>query len=259
MINQGSSQQGKWAGRNPDKDILRHEIWGKLESEGAGIGKIWSAIPNFVGAEQAADQLTKLPFWESAQIVKTNPDIPQAPIRLRALQQGKLVYTPVPALVKDYPFILLDPVELQKRGIPFEDVITAEGSIKHGQRVKFHEMQPMDILVVGCVAVTRNGGRTGKGAGFADLEMGIFREYALIKPEAPILTTVHSIQVVEDERIVMMAHDTPLDWVITPDEIIETHTIYPQPGRINWDDIQADQYENIPFLRDLKQQLSNKQ
>ena len=34
----------------------------------------------------------------------------------------------------------------------------------------------LDFVVVGCVAVTRAGGRTGKGGGFADLELGIFRE-----------------------------------------------------------------------------------
>lgn len=257
MTHTTNSQQGKWAGRNPDKDVLRHYVWDKLESTGAGIGKIWSAIPDFVGADKAADRLAKLPFWKSAHIVKTNPDMPQSHIRLRALQEGKIVYTPVPALVKDFPFILLDPEDLQKRDIPFEAVITSDGAMEHGIRVQFHEMQPMDIAVVGCVAVTRSGGRTGKGAGFADLEMGIFREYDLIKPETPVLTTVHSLQVVNDDRIVMVAHDTPLDWVITPDEVIETQTAYPQPGRINWDDIQPDQYENIPFLRDLKQQLSS--
>ena len=37
-------------------------------------------------------------------------------------------------------------------------------------------MPKLDFGVVGCVAVTRRGGRTGKGGGFADLELGIFRE-----------------------------------------------------------------------------------
>ena len=40
-------------------------------------------------------------------------------------------------------------------------------------------MEKLDFCVVGCVAVTRRGGRTGKGAGFADLEHGIFRELGL--------------------------------------------------------------------------------
>ena len=33
-------------------------------------------------------------------------------------------------------------------------------------------MPKLDFCVVGCVAVTRSGGRMGKAAGFADLEQG---------------------------------------------------------------------------------------
>ena len=91
----------------------------------------------------------------------------------------------------------------------------------------------MDILVVGCVAVGRDGGRTGKGGGFADLELGIFREVGIIPTHAKLVTTVHDLQVVEDERLTLQAHDSPLDWIVTPNEVVETYTSYPQPnGRI---------------------------
>jgi 5-formyltetrahydrofolate cyclo-ligase len=42
-------------------------------------------IPNFLGAEAAADQLAALPAWASAQVVKANPDKAQRPVRARAL------------------------------------------------------------------------------------------------------------------------------------------------------------------------------
>jgi hypothetical protein len=42
--------------------------------------------------------------------------------------------------------------------------------------VALDEMSPIDLVVVGCVAVARDGGRTGKGAGFADLELGLLRQ-----------------------------------------------------------------------------------
>ena len=48
--------------------------------------------------------------------------------------------------------------------------------MQHGEPIAFEDMPALDFCVVGCVAVTRRGGRTGKGAGFADLEQGIFRE-----------------------------------------------------------------------------------
>jgi len=79
---------------------------------------------------------------------------------------------------------------------------------------------------VGCVAVTRAGGRTGKGGGFADLELGIFRELGKVGPETEIATTVHSSQVVDDARLPMMPHDSALHWIATEKELIDTKTAF---------------------------------
>lgn len=258
MSEQQEEKKMRWEGRNPTKDEVRAEIWYELEHQELNVGPVWSRIPNFIGAEQAAERLAKLPIWQNAQIVKCNPDPPQIPVRLRALQEGKLLYTPVPELVKAFPFVELDPEELQKRGIPFEVVAPSEGAIEYGRRVNFDEMKPFDLAIVGCVAVTYNGGRTGKGAGFADLELGIFREMGLVTPETPIVTTVHPIQIIDNDRIVMVEHDSPLNWIITPDEVIETRTPYPQPRGVNWNAVQPDQFRDIPFLVSLKESLTEK-
>ena len=248
----------RWKGRNSEKDIVRSAVWSLLEERSVSIGPVWSRIPNFIGADKAAQRLTELQIWKAAKVVKSNPDPPQSPVRLRALEDGKLVYVPVPELVKDYPFIELDPNKLQRNGIPFEEVAPIEGAMEHGRKVGFQDMKPFDLAVVGCVAASRNGSRSGKGGGFADLEMGIFREMGLISADTPIVTTIHTLQVKEDERVIMVAHDTPLDWIITPDEVIETQTMIAQPEGVNWDTIQSDQYENIPFLLSLKSTLLDK-
>ena len=250
--------RARWKGRNSAKDILRFEVWSLLEERSVSIGPVWSRIPNFIGAEKAAHKLAELEIWKTAKIVKSNPDSPHVPVRLRALEDGKLVYVPVPELVKDYPFIELDPNILQERNISFEQVAPIKGAMEHGRKVGFQDMKPFDLAVVGCVAASRNGGRTGKGGGFADLEMGIFREMGLVNADTPIVTTIHSLQIKEDELIIMDAHDTPLDWIITPDEVIETQTLIAQPEGVNWDTIQSDQYENIPFLLSLKAKLLGK-
>lgn len=256
MTEEVESGVARWEGRNEQKDALRAEIWSRLEEEGAAVGSPWSRIPNFVGADKAAARLAELPFWKSANVVKSNPDAPQIPVRLRALQEGKVVYTPVPELVRDFPFIFLDPEQLDRQGVDFEEAATAEGALKYGKRVQFQEMMPLDIVVVGCVAVTRAGGRTGKGGGFADLELGIFRELDLVNPDVPVVTTVHPIQVVDDDQLIMVAHDTPLDWIITTDQVIETRTAYERPTTMDWDAVQPDQYRNIPFLEELKASLT---
>lgn len=247
---------GRWKGRNEKKDELRTEIWTHLDEHDIAVGEPYSRIPNFVGAEQAAERLAELDIWKNADVVKCNPDAPQIPVRLRALQEGKLLYAPVPELVKDFPFVELDPEDLRQRGIPFEEVAPSEGFLKHGRKVNFEDMKPFDLVIVGCVAVTRKGGRTGKGGGFADLELGIFRDMNLVESDTPVVTTVHSTQVVDNERIVMVDHDTPLDWIITEEEVINTETPYPEPEGVNWEGVEPDQYNNIPFLKNLRDKLS---
>ena len=70
-----------------------------------------------------------------------------------------------------------------------------------------------------------------------------------------IVTTVHQLQVVPNEQLPMQGHDSPLDWIVTPDEVIETRTPYPQPSGVAWDFVQPDQYRDIPFLSALRREL----
>lgn len=246
----------RWTGRHPEKDRLRHMIWSALEASGQAVGDPWFGIPNFVGAAEAARQLTRVSAWQEARVVKCNPDAAQAPIRLAALQAGKRVYTPVPELVESTPYLLLDPAELRARGVTFEEVMFSAGAAIHGQRCTFREVEPLDFFIVGCVGVTLSGGRTGKGAGFADLELGIFNAYGKVAETTPIATTVHALQLVDDAQVVMQEHDAPLDWIATPGELISTLTTLPRPGAIDWDCVREDQFEAIPFLRELHAELS---
>lgn len=246
----------RWQGRNSQKDELREAIWLSLEESGAAIGSPWSAIPNYTGAEQAAFKITSLPAWQDAKIVKCNPDGAQGWLRRMALEQGKRVYMAVPGLTEDFPFVLLDPVDLKERGIAPEQVMFAKQAIAKGQPVAFADIAPLDFVVVGCVAATRKGGRMGKGGGFADLELALFRLYGLISTTTPIVTTVHDLQLVDDDQIVMQPHDSPVDWVAIPGELIATNTEYPVPGPLDWTQLQPDQFETIPFLDKLRQEFS---
>lgn len=247
--------KARWAGRNAGKDALRAEVWGGLESAAVNVGPVWSRIPNFAGADLAAWNLAQLPQWKAACIVKCNPDPPQIPVRLRALYDGKIVYAPVPELTAAHPFVCLDPKVLAERGVAFETAATSQGFLAHGEPVQFEEIPRLDFVVVGCVAVTCTGGRTGKGGGFADLELGIFRELGKVQPGTPIATTVHSSQVVDDARLPMMSHDSPLDFIATEAELVVTGTNLDQPRGVDWERVQPDQYRNIPFLAALRDKL----
>ena len=156
------------------------------------VGPVFDRIPNFVGADIAAKRLSELDEWRRARVIKCNPDPPQIPVRLRALYDGKLLFSPVPYLTKGFPYLRIDPDRLAAKGVDFETAATAQGFMQHGEPLGFEDMPKLDFCVVGCVAVTRSGGRTGKGAGFADLEQGLFRELGLVSSATPIATTVHS-------------------------------------------------------------------
>ena len=246
----------RWAGRSTSKDKIRAHVWQFLVDTGVNIGPVESRIPNFAGADLAALNLSRLDAWKTARTIKCNPDPPQIPVRLRALYDGKIVYAPVPELVKPYPFVRLDPEELQRKGVQFELAATSQGFVEYGQPVEFEEMEILDFIVVGCVAVTRAGGRTGKGGGFADLELGIFRELGKLNPDTFLTTTVHSSQVVRDDDVVMMAHDSALHFIATEKELIDTQTVHPQPAGVAWDLVQEDQFRDIPFLEALKARIT---
>lgn len=247
---------GRWSGRNTDKDRLRAEIWQRLEQSGLNIGPVWSRISNWVGAEAAAKRLSELPIWQSAQVVKCNPDPPQIPVRLRALYDGKQLYMPVPEFgTGELPWVLLDPEKLAREGVQFELAATSAGAVAVGQKLGFEDLAPLDLAVCGCVAVTRAGGRTGKGGGFADLELGLFRDLGKITADTPIVTTVHSSMVVDDARLPVMAHDSLLNWIVTEKEVIETTPSGHQPGGVVWDLVQPDQLEDIWFLKALKDRI----
>jgi 5-formyltetrahydrofolate cyclo-ligase len=242
----------RWAGRNGAKAAVRDRVWTRLVEAQVNVGPAFDRIPNFVGADVAAKRLSELDEWRRARVIKCNPDPPQIPVRLRALYDGKLLFSPVPYLTKGFPYLRIDPDKLAAKGVEFETAATSQGFVEHGEPTGFEDMPRLDFCVVGCVAVTRLGGRTGKGAGFADLEQGVFRELGLVSPATPIATTVHSSQVVGDSEVVMESHDSALHFIATELELIATRTPYPQPDGVDWDRVRPDQFTDIPFLGALR-------
>ncbi|MGD1905203.1 MAG: 5-formyltetrahydrofolate cyclo-ligase [Leptolyngbyaceae cyanobacterium] len=243
------TQSTPWSDRHQGKDILRQKIWDRLKTHQAALGEPWGHIPNFVGAEQAALNLAQLPQWQQAEVIKCNPDQPQAPVRQQALAAGKCLYMAVPRLTEAHCFVALTRETLDKKGISLAEGATKAQILTHGTPVRFDAMRAIDLVVVGCVAVTSSGGRTGKGAGFADLELALLQEHQLISAQTTIVTTVHDLQVVPSEQLPMQPHDWPLDWIATPTQVFATPTPYARPQGINLQQLQKDQRQQIPALR----------
>src|SRR5215831_12838076 len=95
------------------KAALRLEVWSQMRA--AKVARFPGAegrIPNFTGAEAAAERLRGMGVWHATGTVKANPDSAQLPVRQRALEDGKTVYMAVPRLAEPEPFFSLDPAHL---------------------------------------------------------------------------------------------------------------------------------------------------
>jgi 5-formyltetrahydrofolate cyclo-ligase len=248
----------EWSGYHFGKDALRSKIWTQMDEQNVSPVSPFGHIPTFVGAEEAAARLATLPIWQRAKIIKFNPDTAYIPLRLRALQDGKRIYMAVPRLTEERCFVELTAEALKQKGVTLKEAAPWQGAMTHGQLVSPGDMKPIDLVLVGCVAVSSRGGRIGKGAGFADLELGILRELGLLKPETPIVAAVHPVQIVDESLLPMMPHDSPLDWIVTPSDVIETESDYPRPSGLDWGQIRDEQFENIPVLSLLREQLQDK-
>jgi 5-formyltetrahydrofolate cyclo-ligase len=215
---------------------VRERVWAALEREGAArFPGARGRIPNFRGAEEAAQRLAERPEWRAAHVVKANPDSPQLPVRKRALAGGKVVYMAVPRLRDERPFIRL------------ATEATIKGATREGRPTALDDMAPVDLVVCGSVALSRAGARVGKGGGYSDLEFGLLVEAGLVGEQTTIVTTVHPLQVL-DEELPETEHDFRVDLIVTPDEVVQTRARKRSPG-ILWDHLDDEKIASVPVLR----------
>lgn len=228
-----------------DKQQVRERIWTVLERERAvGFPGAKGRIPNFVGAGDAAERLAALDEWQRTAALKSNPDMPQLPVRARALSEGRRVYMAVPKLVERDLFRLLDPPRLTT---PPRKAASIKGSQTEGIPTALDELEHLDLVVCGTVAVNRAGVRIGKGGGFSDLELALCIEHGVVDDDTVIVTTVHDLQLL-DEELPETGHDFRVDIVVTPTEVVRCPRV-PRPAGVLWDHLDADKIAAIPVLR----------
>ena len=230
------------------KAELREEVWSAMRA--AKVARFPGAagrIPNFTGAEAAAERLRAMPEWQATGTVKANPDSAQWPVRQRALEDGKTVYMAVPRLAGQEPFFALDPDHLSE---PPRKAASISGAARSARRVTLAELSPVDLVVMGSVAASEDGARLGKGGGFADLEFALATAAGLIGPRTVAVTTVHELQLRPAGVIPLTEHDVPVDFIVTPERVIDCR---PRHGprhapAIRWEDLTEEKIAAIPLL-----------
>jgi 5-formyltetrahydrofolate cyclo-ligase len=244
-----SAEFNTTTGLKNTKDDIRERIWRTLEKERVALFPgARGRIPNFKGADLAARLLSELLEWQKALTIKANPDSPQRPVRHLALGSGKTIYMAVPRLRERKCFIKLDPSRIPHKNI--HEASTIKGAFRYGLPVHPKEIPQIDLVVAGSVAVNRRGSRIGKGGVYSDLEYAIGREFGFVKEEVVILTTVHPLQIL-DEDLPETNHDFRIDFIVTPDEIIPTHREGGRPHGIIRDHLTDQKISEIPILKEM--------
>jgi 5-formyltetrahydrofolate cyclo-ligase len=228
----------------PAKRAVRERIWSALEEAGVVEAGVRGHIPDFIGADLAAQRLAGLGAWLAADVVEVVPDQAQFPVRMRALAAGKLLYMAVPKLAQARPFYCLDPGKLK---VGPDEAADRQTAARIASTVDVAAMRPVDLIVCGSVAVSEKGARVGKGAGYSDIEMALLAEAGLLGETTLIVTTVHDLQVTEDE-LPEDDHDFRVNVIVTPDRVIECEP-YRRPAGLNWNELRPEQIAAIPALQ----------
>jgi len=193
-----------------EKQLLREKIWSDMERLGIAVFPLpcRGRIPNFIGAEAAAEKLRHLEEWKKAKVVFVNPDSPQRRVRENALKDGKILIMASPRLKKG--FILVNPADVKGKG---HFASTIKGAFKYG--VEVQAFPKPDLVVEGSVAVDLHGHRLGKGHGYGDVEIKTLkRMFGVI----PTVTTVHDVQVIES--VPFEEKDETVSLIVTPTKVI---------------------------------------
>jgi len=237
------------------RESLRQKIWREMEEKNIARfpRPVYGRIPNFVGAEQAAEKLINTDIFRRAQVVKVNPDSPQKPVREAVLRKGKILIMPTPRISRG--FLVLDPKKISPA--LYSVAATIQGAFRYGAPIHPSEIPEVDLIVAGSVAVSVYGERLGKGEGYSELEYSILKEFNKVSEETPITTTVHDVQVV-DFHIPIEPWDFTVDYIFTPTRSIRCVGERKRPPGLLWQYLDKEKIDEIPLLKEMLSRKSSR-
>lgn len=212
---------------------------------------VYNRMPNFKGADEAARRLSEIEEFKNARVIKINPDKPQEPVRLLALEASKEILVPIPRLKSGLFLHVIPPAGSQKENL--KAMATRDGLQQHGKSLGIDSNVKVDLVVLGAVCVSRDGYRIGKGEGFADLEFAMMMRMGAVNNETIIVTTVHDCQLVDHlDTNLFEKHDVPIDIIVTPTQTIFVNERLRKPEGIFWDILTQRRVNSMQILRQLK-------
>jgi len=199
-----------------EKNQIRKEIYDILFKRGLSKRPYgdYGKIPNFIGSEIAAENLSNTYEWKKSKTVFSSPDSAQIPVRFLALKEGKNLIMASPNLEKGYLFLKGEDLKGFEK-----EASTKEEAFNFCINKSIKEFPKVDLVVEGSVAVDKYGNRIGKGCGYGDTEIEFLLNNHLIDDNTPITTTIHPLQLIN--HVPMEKHDKKLNMIVTSSEIIK--------------------------------------
>lgn len=239
------------------KRAIRLATWQKIKDQKLSPLRrftVFNKIPNFIGADKAAELLAETEEFKKANSIKVNIDLAQEQVKLEVIKANKTLFVPpaqkspnVYAKIKSCNSEAVD-LAAQKK------IIKLQGAEDTFEEIDINNIEKLDMVVVGSCAVSRQGHRIGKGNGYVDLDVGILTYLGVITKDTLIVTTVHEVQVYDTlPEELFQTYDLPLDLIVTPTEVIRVSNRLSRPAGIQWNLLSSRRLEIVPVLKSIKE------
>jgi 5-formyltetrahydrofolate cyclo-ligase len=236
------------------KSEVRERVWSELRKVAVPDSRFHfdfgEFIADFEGGEAAVQRLVDHRYYRDARFIFITPDNCLDRLRLKALQDGKIVLMTTYSIKRG--FWLLDPATIAPELYLYAS--TLDGMERVARPVDLEAIKalpPVDFMVTGTGAINMQGVRFGKGHGFFDAEWGMLYQLGRVTTATPTAAVVHDCQLL-DEKLTPAVFDTVADVVFTPTRTIEVDGPHKPTVGILWDVLDPHMYETIPPLRQLK-------
>ena len=236
------------------KAQLRARIWDLMTRQGVALFPgAYGRTPTFRGMAEAVGRLCGLEAWARAGRVLALGEPVLEGVRLAVVQDGKTLVVPDLSLCGTGWILEIDPGRMGReraseaaRG----SGCGCAGPLEGVRALPGHETAPVDLMVIGAVAVNRRGARIGRGAGGADLTYALARDRGILRSETPVAVLVHPLQIY-DEPLEREPTDLPIDFIVTPAGVIAVETVVMRPKGLHPSMITAQRLETYPRLREI--------
>jgi 5-formyltetrahydrofolate cyclo-ligase len=230
------------------KAQIRQRVWALLTQQGVALFPgAFGRTPRFQGQDRGIAMLRDMPQWHAAERILVQPDQGLEAVRRQVLADGKTLI--VPDLTRTEPGWILEVVPGAAPPEFTPGVPGREPQSRLGHRyLPGAETAPVDLMIVGAVAVDRRGTRIGRGIGSADLVYALGRDRGFVRPETPVAVLVHPLQFF-DEQADREPTDLPIDFVVTPDEVVAVQAVVMRPKGLHPRLITPERLDRFPGLR----------